>query len=504
MPLDLSHCNYLSAWCSCEVSKEIQQKSKRSSPPQGGSKTSKKISEKNIGLMADKQHRKGRRENEATPEVSGDLDVEPVPSTPPPLPPPPGAPSLEPEAALEVACQEQSTGNSRTKYGKLGRRGSHLMTRGLSEVESFPPESTPEPLPEKRLSMGVSPVGEVLAQVSTPERVLSVAPHEVAFFGVSTPGAHGLAVIENEFQDKTCAASVTSSALPGVRENLAAKDGIAVLCCKGKKPEQPNQDNFFFCQTSRFRLCCVADGHGESGHWVSHWVVRVVLQRLLMELETASQLPEDDAITRIFDLAHKTVQHAAKVEGFDVWLSGTTLTVVAIDRGTRQTVVAWTGDSRCVAGRVGAKGLAEVTVSTQDHKPQNPDEKRRIIASGGEVVRLCNDLPHRVFARGKEAPGLAMSRAVGDMMAHAVGVLHAPNFRRFNLEADQCLLCCSDGVWEFLKNVEALKLVLPLGRSRVSEAAALLIQESKERWLREDGGITDDITGIVIWGAVSA
>ena len=34
------------------------------------------------------------------------------------------------------------------------------------------------------------------------------------------------------------------------------------------------------------------------------------------------------------------------------------------------------------------------------------------------------DVPYRVFAKGKEIPGLAMSRSVGDLAGHMAGVIH--------------------------------------------------------------------------------
>jgi len=417
------------------------------------------------------------------------------------LPPPAGAPPEDGEQAPPEAAGGRA---SRADFSKKGRRGSHLVQRKGSEVDVAPPEETPEfdelaPM-ARMISTGPVSLDEIFAELATLDGLLKTT-YEVAFFGITNPGKHALATMEKEFTEKTLLSSLSPPDLAARRTLMATRDGIAVLCWKGRKPEQPNQDNFFFCQTSRFRICCVADGHGEFGHWVSHWTVRIVMARLTLYLDQAEQLPKDDAITLVFDLAHKIVQYAAKQAGYDVWLSGTTLTVAIIDLSTRQTVMAWVGDSRCVAGRVNEKGVMEVVASTLDHKPQSPEEKRRIVAAGGEVVRLQNDLPHRVFVRGKEAPGLAMSRAVGDLMAASVGVSHTPSFKRFVFEADQVLLCCSDGVWEFIKSQEALKLAIPFGRQGATQAAARLVRESKDRWLKEDGGITDDITAIVVWGA---
>jgi len=226
---------------------------------------------------------------------------------------------------------------------------------------------------------------------------------------------------------------------------------------------------------------------------------------LLSLLAESDSLPQDDVVAQMFDTAHNVVKLHAQAEGYDASLSGTTCTVCVIHRATQQVLTAWTGDSRCICGRLGSeKRQVEIIGATQDHKPQDPDERRRIIGSGGEVVRIHSDLPHRVYVRGKEAPGLAMSRALGDLMAHTVGVNHVPGFKRFTLEADSCLLCCSDGVWEFIRNPEALKLVLSAGRDNVGEATRSLAKEARDRWLREEGSMTDDITAIVIWGPPKA
>ena len=71
--------------------------------------------------------------------------------------------------------------------------------------------------------------------------------------------------------------------------------------------------------------------------------------------------------------------------------------VVAVIHGNKL-YVANAGDSRCVLCR------GKETVSlTEDHKPTNPDEERRIKAAGGFV------------SEGRINGGLNLSRAIGDM-----------------------------------------------------------------------------------------
>ena len=53
----------------------------------------------------------------------------------------------------------------------------------------------------------------------------------------------------------------------------------------------------------------------------------------------------------------------------------------------------------------------------------------------------------------QDAPGLAMSRSIGDYIAHSVGVATDAEVKRFELTSeDKFLIIASDGVWEFLSN----------------------------------------------------
>lgn len=62
---------------------------------------------------------------------------------------------------------------------------------------------------------------------------------------------------------------------------------------------------------------------------------------------------------------------------------------------------------------------------TCDHKPGLPEERARIEASGGRVFALDYDDgyvgPERVWLPDRDIPGLAMSRSLGDTIAHSVG-----------------------------------------------------------------------------------
>ena len=55
----------------------------------------------------------------------------------------------------------------------------------------------------------------------------------------------------------------------------------------------------------------------------------------------------------------------------------------------------------------------------------------------------------------------------------------------------------SDGVFEFIENDEIIEMVEKC--SRPKDACKLLIDESRKRWLIEEGDVIDDCTVVVIF-----
>ena len=65
---------------------------------------------------------------------------------------------------------------------------------------------------------------------------------------------------------------------------------------------------------------------------------------------------------------------------------------------------------------------------------------------------------------------------------------------------DKFIVLASDGVWEFLENDEIAGIVLPFFKVKNAEKAAeAIVKESFQRWKREEEGIVDDITCIVVF-----
>ncbi|GMF28541.1 unnamed protein product [Phytophthora lilii] len=139
--------------------------------------------------------------------------------------------------------------------------------------------------------------------------------------------------------------------------------------------------------------------------------------------------------------------------------------------------VAHTGDSRAVLVHRSGK----VSVLTSDHKPNRPDERRRIQELGGSVV---------FWGVWRVEGILAVSRAIGDRMLKPF-VVAEPEVKKFTrTETDRYVVLASDGVWDTVSNDDAAQLVL---KYEDPQAAAQRIME--EAYAR---GSMDNICVMVI------
>ena len=193
---------------------------------------------------------------------------------------------------------------------------------------------------------------------------------------------------------------------------------------------------------------------------------------------------------------------------FDASESGSTCCLV-IHIGTH-IICANTGDSRAIvvyddSGDMNPKNLnfLKAVPLSIDYKPELPEEQNRILMAGGVVEQMKDDYgigvgPYRVWARGEDYPGLAMSRSIGDLKGKNVGVIPDPGILEYDLnKSTKYIIVCSDGVWEFLNNDN----VKDIGKKFYLEnnASAFcyeLVSQSLEEWTKNDI-IVDDITAVV-------
>ena len=237
----------------------------------------------------------------------------------------------------------------------------------------------------------------------------------------------------------------------------------------------------------------VLDGHGEAGDLVSRFVAdrlpsRVVKNPHFLAAPGVAMKEELDRLERAM-LGDASI---------DTEFSGSTAVLAAVR--DRKLIACNVGDSRAIVARL-VDGKLQAIEVTIDHKPDREDEKRRIVATGGRVFAVEYDDgisgPPRVWLGHMDIPGLAMSRSIGDTVAHSAGVSSEPEMFTYDFhEDDKLVIIASDGLWEFMTNQEVIDFI-----ARVSDpkrAVDMLVAESSARWMKEEQ-VIDDTTIIIAY-----
>lgn len=266
---------------------------------------------------------------------------------------------------------------------------------------------------------------------------------------------------------------------------------------KGHAPYNPrkkNQDALIMADDPNTNsiVLCVLDGHGEHGDGVSQTFRDQLVPEMFNHPTWATDIQKacGDAIA-------KCERNLLRNYRIDSEFSGTTLSM-AIVRGNKLYGIN-VGDSRVILGKEEAGHLTFQDI-TFDHKPDSPAEKERILACGGRVFAVEYDDgidgPPRVWLGHMDIPGLAMSRSLGDVVAHSAGVISDPEFTEYELNpvTDKFLVVATDGLWEFVDNQETVELVE--AQHGPTDAVDVLVTEAATRWMHEEQ-VIDDTTIIV-------
>ena len=155
---------------------------------------------------------------------------------------------------------------------------------------------------------------------------------------------------------------------------------------------------------------------------------------------------------------------------------------------------------------------------SRDQTPYRKDERERLKLHGASIMshdqmeghvpmhedwgdkELGKDVdikgdPPRVWVKGKDYPGTAFTRSIGDSMAEDIGVTAEPEtLARELTRNDHVLVIASDGIFEFLTNQEVIDMCTTCDSPL--QACEKLVKAAYDKWLVHENR-TDDITVIV-------
>ena len=260
------------------------------------------------------------------------------------------------------------------------------------------------------------------------------------------------------------------------------------------------------------------DGHGSNGHLVSNFIKDKINQYFNdITFYFRKIKPKDKLLLKypdnILDLILKKLEKnnyqkikdfyrivdeslSSKEVVFDSNFSGSTCIILFQIRN--KIISSNVGDSRALL----IKENKEIIELSNDQKPEEENEKKRIEIMGG-IVSQCNDLyddgkeggPFRIWMKGCNYPGLAMSRSIGDKIAHSIGVINEPEIIIFNLdEKSKFIILGSDGVWQYLNNKEISDIIFEEKEYIGDNLCKKIIKKAKDKFIENDNCVVDDIS----------
>lgn len=275
-------------------------------------------------------------------------------------------------------------------------------------------------------------------------------------------------------------------------------------------------------------LMGVFDGHGPRGERISKMCARTMQRRMKKDSEVKNlfENPKDSLCALIKEL-HEI---ASQNKHLQARSSGSTATLALLN--SNKLDLSWVGDSKAVIFTTYHKKFLKMEAFdlTQDHDFRTEEEKERIQAQGGIVKQHDreDEGPLRVFSlKRPKQPGLAMSKSIGDLAAHVVGVnaeadhlsidisnipeTYRPKEDNSTSDLAHCIvILASDGLWNAMpKETVAKYLSLQLyhkiengekiGSGMDYNLSATLCLEAQRRWLKAlaaSVNVTDDVSAI--------
>ena len=263
----------------------------------------------------------------------------------------------------------------------------------------------------------------------------------------------------------------------------------------------------------------VMDGHGQNGHLASKYVKDAIkdyfsTRETYITNKKAKFLINSNIIYNkitkndysfLCSFVHNLHEDLTNKAKFDIHFSGTTLNLIFQLGG--KLINCNVGDSRSIiiTQHKNENKQNKVEAFSTDHKPDIWSEYERIVAQGGEVAPCPNETLKngikRIWVKNEKYPGIAISRTIGDLVAHSVGVIETPEFNERDIIEDNicAVVCASDGIWEFLENEDVKNIVMKhYHKGDTKSAVNEIVKEASMKW-REEGVVMDDITCIVVF-----
>ncbi|CAD8057331.1 unnamed protein product [Paramecium sonneborni] len=285
-------------------------------------------------------------------------------------------------------------------------------------------------------------------------------------------------------------------------EQLLNQIGIAITSKKGNKNDaSPLASDYLIYNDSYQKVIILSNGHGEFGESISNLTYRMVFHYLIRTptFYTNPMRGLEAVFKRLQNKLKMYIEKKKLDDTHNILLSGCVITVI-IQRDSKL-YCAQLGDNRTyiykehIHNTKQKKIIAEILPM---HTPNDNSEKARIFNSGGEV-RKNPQGDEYVFVRGRLYPQLHVTRSLGDVIAHVIGVSSQPYFLEYDITyQDTFLILSTSPVFSYQDENDIINHLNGFSLHDIKSACESLYKQCKSSWIVSNG-IFEDMTIILLW-----
>ncbi|EAS06125.2 protein phosphatase 2c (macronuclear) [Tetrahymena thermophila SB210] len=278
-----------------------------------------------------------------------------------------------------------------------------------------------------------------------------------------------------------------------------SKFGVSVCSRKGNKEEDIQiQSDYIYYRDRLTSIFGVFDGHGPFGYQISNIAYKLLLTKFLNSLN--SFVNPELALRQIYRNLSKDINKIIQQEGIvaNQFISGISCTFIV--KRKNNLLISHVGDTKAFVFKknvnLNKKDKILAVQLTEDHTPNNIQERNRIYREHGEVKR-SQDFSEKIFVRGRDYPAIHITRSIGDLIAQQIGVISEPYIRHYDIDInDSYLLIGTQSLFDLINTEEIWQVISPFEGNNVLEASKYL-QSRVKQLKKQHPQMSEDITFVL-------
>ena len=268
------------------------------------------------------------------------------------------------------------------------------------------------------------------------------------------------------------------------KEQIIIESEIMYYNIKGRKRRMELTDQITYDRLEdiapNVKFFAIYNGHGIRGIDLAEYFKKVMRIKLIEDRNIISNFKEIKDVKLFFIEYFKSFQNKIPKDNVEFQYSGICVIIVLII--DNKMFVINLGNSRCILGQKTEK-VKKHLVITIEHTIKRDDEKKRICENGG-VIKEDNNGILMIYTKEDKCLGIEISRSLGDIFGHEIGVSCEPDIFEKELNNEDCFIVIGNNeIWNIMNNSEIKEFIFnKMETNDKIKCSKLLVQECRQKW----------------------